>query len=50
MEFDAFKGTYHFKLRRDDPAEHTLHPEASLAEGEMHICIGVDGDFEFEYN
>ena len=24
--------------------------EASLAEGEMNVYIGVDGDFEFEYN
>lgn len=46
MEFDTFKGTYHFKLRRDDTAEHTLDLEASLAEGEMHIYIGVDGEKE----
>ena len=43
MEFDTFKGTYNFKLRRDDTAEHTLDLEASLAEGEMNVYIGVDG-------
>ena len=46
MEFDTFKGTYHFKLRRDGIAEHTLDLEASLDEGEMNIYIGVDGDKE----
>ena len=35
MKFDTFKGTYSFKLRRDDDADHTLNIEASLAEGEM---------------
>ena len=47
MEFDTFKGTYHFKLRRDGDAEHTLECEASLAEGEINIYIGVDGKKEF---
>jgi len=46
MDFDTFKGTYNFKLRRDDDAEHTLNFEASLAEGEMNIYIGVDGEKE----
>ena len=46
MEFDTFQGTYHFKLRRDDITAHTLDLEASLAEGEMHIYIGVDGEKE----
>ena len=46
MEFDTFKGTYHFKLRRDGAAEHTLDFEASLAEGEVNIYIGVDGEKE----
>ena len=46
MEFDTFKGTYHFKLKRDDTAEHTLDLEASLAEGEMNVYIGVDGKKE----
>ena len=46
MEFDTFKGTYNFKLRRDDDADHTLNLEASLAEGEMNIYIGVDGEKE----
>ena len=46
MGFDTFKGTYHFKLRRDDTSAHTLDLEASLAEGEMNIYIGVDGEKE----
>ena len=46
MEFDTFKGTYNFKLRRDGDALHTLDLEASLAEGEMNIYIGVDGEKE----
>ena len=46
MEFDTFKGTYNFKLRRDGAAEHTLDIEASLDEGEMKIYIGVDGEKE----
>ena len=46
MEFGSFKGTYNFKLKRDDVAEHTLDFEASLAEGEMNVYIGVDGEKE----
>jgi hypothetical protein len=46
MKFDTFKGTYHFKLRKDDIAEHTLDLEASLAEGEMNVYIGVGGEKE----
>lgn len=46
MEFNTFKGTYNFKLRRDSVAEHTLDLEASLAEGEMNVYIGVDGEKE----
>ena len=46
MEFDTFKGTYNFKLRREGDAEHILNLEASLAEGEMNIYIGVDGEKE----
>ena len=46
MEFDTFKGTYNFKLRRDDDADHTLNLKASLAEGEMNVYIGVDGKKE----
>ena len=49
MEFDTFKGTYHFKLRRDGAAEHALDIEASLAEGEMNVYIGVDGEKELLY-
>ena len=46
MKFGTFKGTYHFKLKRDDTAEHTLDLEASLAEGEINVYIGVDGEKE----
>ena len=46
MEFDTFRGTYHFKLRSGDTTAHTLDLEASLAEGEMNIYIGVDGEKE----
>ena len=46
MEFDTFKGTYHFKLRGDGVDDRTLDFEASLAEGEMNIYIGVDGEKE----
>lgn len=46
MEFRTFNGTYNFKLRRDDAAEHTLDLEASLAEGEMNIYIAIDGERE----
>jgi len=46
MEFDTFKGTNNFKLRRDDSAESSIDLEASLAEGEMNIYIGVDGEKE----
>ena len=42
----AFKGTYNFKLRRDGSAEHILDYEASLAEGEMNVYIGVSGEKE----
>ena len=46
MEFDTFKGTYHFKLKREVAAEHTLDFEASLVEGDMNVYIGVDGEKE----
>lgn len=46
MEYDTFKGTYNFKLRRDGAAEHSLDFEASLTEGEMIVYIGVDGEKE----
>ena len=46
MKFGSFKGTYNFKLRRDADAEHTLDFEASLAEGEMNIYIGIKGEKE----
>ena len=46
MEFDSFKGTYNFKLKRDSEVEHTLNLKASLVEGEMNIYIGVDGEKE----
>ena len=46
MRFDTFKGTNNFKLKRDGISENTLELEASLAEGEMHIFVGVDGEKE----
>ena len=46
MEFDTFKGTYNFKLRRDGVGEHTLDLDANLADGEMNVYIGVDGEKE----
>ena len=46
MEFGTFRGTYHFKLKRDGAAAHTLDFEASLAQGEMKVYIGVDGEKE----
>ena len=46
IEFHTFKGTYHFKLKRDGAAAHTLDFEASLAQGQMNVYIGVDGEKE----
>ena len=46
MEFDTFKGTYNFKLKRDGAAEHTLDLDSSLGEGEMNVYIGVGGEKE----
>ncbi len=46
MEFKTFNGTYNFKLKRNSDTEHTLDVESSLAEGEMNIYIGVDGEKE----
>ena len=46
MKFDSFRGTYYFKLKRDDAAEHALDLEAALAEGEINIYIGVNGEKE----
>ena len=46
MKFDTFKGTYNFKLKRDGNAEHTLDFESSLAEGELNVYIGVNGEKE----
>ena len=46
MEFDTFKGTYNFKLKGKNDSEHTLDCEASLAEGEMKVYIGVGGEKE----
>ena len=46
MKFDTFQGTYPFKLRRDGISGHTLDLEASLAEGEMHIYMGVGSEKE----
>ena len=46
MEFDTFKGSYNFKLKRDGNPEHTLDLDASLGEGEMNVYIGVGGEKE----
>ena len=46
MEFNTFKGTYNFKLKSADLTENTLDFEATLAEGEMNVYIGVDGEKE----
>jgi len=46
MEFDTFKGTNNFKLKRDGVPEHTLDVEASLGEGEMNVYVGVGGEKE----
>ena len=46
MKFDAFKGSYNFKLKRDGNPEHTLDLDASLGEGEMNVYIGVGGEKE----
>ena len=46
MNFTTFNGTYNFKLRRDGSSEHTLDLEADLAEGEINIYIGVNGEKE----
>ena len=46
MAFRTFKGSYHFRLKRDDAAAHTLDFEAELAEGEMNVYVGVDGEKE----
>ena len=46
MKFDTFKGSYNFKLKRDGNPEHTLDIDASLAEGEINVYIGVGGEKE----
>lgn len=46
MKFDTFKGSYNFKLKRDGNPEHTLDIDASLAEGEMNVYIGVGSEKE----
>lgn len=46
IKFGTFKGTDNFKLTRDGRTEHSLDFEGSLAEGEMNIFIGVDGEKE----
>lgn len=46
MAFDSFKGTYNFKVKGKNDSDHTLDYEASLADGEMKVYIGVDGDKE----
>ena len=46
MEFHTFKGTYNFKLEGKNASDHALDCEASIAEGEMKVYIGVDGEKE----
>ena len=46
IKFSTFKGTYNFKLKSGDLTENTLDFEATLAEGEMNVYIGVDGEKE----
>ena len=46
MEFSDFEGIYHFKLKGKNDSDHTVEYEASLAEGEMNIYVGVDGEKE----
>ena len=46
MEFGTFWGTYNFKLRTEEAAEHTIDCTASLAEGEMEVYIATDGKQE----
>lgn len=46
MKFNTFKGTYNFKLRRDDTAEHNIDCKASLVEGQMNIYISVSSEKE----
>ena len=46
VEFAGFRGTYNLKLKRDGAAEHTIDFEASLAEGEMNVYVGVNGEKE----
>ena len=48
MEFGTFKGTYNFRLKGNNASDHTLDLEASLAEGEMNIYIGVGGVLTFK--
>ena len=49
MEFDTFKGTYNFKLEGKNASDHALDCEASIAEGEMKVYIGVDGEIVCDY-
>lgn len=44
IEFKTFKGTYNLKLTRDDADDRTLEYQASLAEGEINVYIGVGGE------
>jgi hypothetical protein len=46
MKFHTFNGSYNVKLKRDGAAEHTLDCEASLAEGEMNVYVGVGREKE----
>lgn len=44
MEFSDFKGIYHFKLKGKNDSDHTLEYEASLAEGEVTVYVGINGE------
>ena len=44
MKFDTFKGTYNFKLKRNGDVEHTLDLDADLAQGEINIYVGINGE------
>ncbi|MCF0146290.1 MAG: hypothetical protein HUJ73_06855 [Eubacterium sp.] len=46
VEFESFTGTYTFRLKVKDDIGHTLDYEASLAEGDMNVYIGINGEKE----
>ena len=47
MEFDSFEGTYNLKIKNTIEAETlSFGYKGSLAEGEINVYIGVDGEKE----